>query len=473
MALISKLNTQTASSARLAVRAASCGSVQRLYSSVPMQEVFPGTPGLESSAPINPATRTPTVTKLNNGLTVASTDANSPASYISLVINCGSRNEDGTNKGIANYVRNMAFSSTNNRSNFRITREFELMGGFLHASANRESVVLTAEALRSNVPAVLDTFADILSSPAYFDWEIAAEKAKIAEEYAYVASCPQTMVVEGINKAAFREGLGNSIFACPSASFSSQDMKAYAEKFLTGPNSALVATGVDASEFGSVASNAFGSVAAAGAGSKTAAKYFGGDVRQESADGNVHMAIAYNGAASNTKDAHALGIFKHVLGAGKYVKYGSPSSRLAKAIAGSSSIVKAADASAFNFTYSDAGLIGVYATCSPCCGEAVAKTVADTIKEAAASATDDEIAKGKAQYKASILMGLESPKCYIENMGSQLLNSGKFVTPADACAMIDSISAADVKAAAQKAVSSKISMVARGNVSNTPYSDCL
>ena len=60
------------------------------------------------------------------------------------------------------------FQSTSNRSGFRITREFESFGGFLHASANRESVVITSEALRSNIPAVIDTFADILSSPVFF-----------------------------------------------------------------------------------------------------------------------------------------------------------------------------------------------------------------------------------------------------------------------------------------------------------------
>ena len=40
---------------------------------------------------------------------------------------------------------------------------------------------------------------------------------------------------------------------------------------------------------------------------------------------------------------------------------------------------------------------------------AVAKTVSDTIKEAGASATEDDVNRGKAQLKASILMGLENP----------------------------------------------------------------
>ena len=123
-----------------------------------------------------------------------------------------------------------------------------------------------------------------------------------------MSNCPQTMIVEAVNKAAFREGLGNSIYASPDTTITSDIMKKYASVLFTGPNAALVGTGVDAKDFESVASTAFSGVPAAGSGSpiKKIGNYFGGEIRQETADSEVHMAIAYKGAAKGTKDSLAL-----------------------------------------------------------------------------------------------------------------------------------------------------------------------
>eukprot|EP00916_Digyalum_oweni_P017938 GHVL01029765.1.p1 GENE.GHVL01029765.1~~GHVL01029765.1.p1 ORF type:complete len:152 (-),score=17.21 GHVL01029765.1:472-927(-) len=69
----------------------------RLYSAAARQETR------ESSAPL--LSQAPKVTKLPNGLTVASIENYSPVSRVALVANAGSRFEDGDNLGVTHCLR--------------------------------------------------------------------------------------------------------------------------------------------------------------------------------------------------------------------------------------------------------------------------------------------------------------------------------------------------------------------------------
>lgn len=69
----------------------------------------------------------------------------------------------------------MAFKSTLNRSHFRIVREVEAIGGNIGASASREQMGYTFDALKSYVPQMVELLVDCVRNPVFLDWEINEE----------------------------------------------------------------------------------------------------------------------------------------------------------------------------------------------------------------------------------------------------------------------------------------------------------
>lgn len=69
----------------------------------------------------------------------------------------------------------MAFKSTVNRSHFRIVREVEAIGGNIGASASREQMGYTFDALKTYVPQMVELLVDCVRNPAFLDWEVNEE----------------------------------------------------------------------------------------------------------------------------------------------------------------------------------------------------------------------------------------------------------------------------------------------------------
>uniref|UniRef100_A0A6G1RWL0 Ubiquinol-cytochrome c reductase core protein II n=1 Tax=Hypotaenidia okinawae TaxID=2861861 RepID=A0A6G1RWL0_9GRUI len=71
------------------------------------------------------------ITKLPNGLVIASLENFSPASRIGVFIKAGSRYETAGNLGTAHLLRLASTLTTKGASSFRITRGIEAVGGSL------------------------------------------------------------------------------------------------------------------------------------------------------------------------------------------------------------------------------------------------------------------------------------------------------------------------------------------------------
>jgi mitochondrial-processing peptidase subunit alpha len=65
----------------------------------------------------------------------------------------------------------MAFKSTVNRTHLWLVREVEAIGGNVSASASREQMSYTYDALKSYTPMV-EVLIDNVRNPAVLDWEV-------------------------------------------------------------------------------------------------------------------------------------------------------------------------------------------------------------------------------------------------------------------------------------------------------------
>uniref|UniRef100_A0A8C9A4B8 Peptidase, mitochondrial processing subunit beta n=1 Tax=Prolemur simus TaxID=1328070 RepID=A0A8C9A4B8_PROSS len=92
------------------------------------------------------------VTRLENGLRVASEDSGLSTCTVGLWIDAGSRYENEKNNGTAHFLEHMAFKGTKKRSQLDLELEIENMGAHLNAYTSREQTVYYAKAFSKDLP---------------------------------------------------------------------------------------------------------------------------------------------------------------------------------------------------------------------------------------------------------------------------------------------------------------------------------
>ncbi|KAF9579148.1 ubiquinol-cytochrome c reductase core subunit 1 [Lunasporangiospora selenospora] len=396
------------------------------------------------------------VSKTGNGVAVAAINEQAPTASVSLVINAGSRFDAGDKAGIAHFAKNFGFKNTGKRSGFRIARETELVGGVLSSNLGRETISFTAECLKEDVPYFVEVFGNIVSETKYAEHEFHGVATSVAADCSAAEGSPEVAVVEALHTAAFRNGLGNSLYAAPYSDISTEDLKQFAADNFVANRIALVATGVSQEKLKELANSSFADIASGSAVKTSAAKYFGGDARLASHSEQGHVAVAFEGAAAGTQEFYTAQVLRALLGGDHFIKWSTSGASPLAAVA--SQTGKDVKVSAFNFGYSDAGLFGIYAQAEHQEVAQVAKSAVDSLKAAAkaVSAEDFKRALSQAKYEAA-------SRYEVRASATEALVAAAFQGKQS--------TGADVFAA--KLLKSKPTTVVLGKTSELPYADAL
>uniref|UniRef100_A0A7S0BB37 Insulinase family protein n=1 Tax=Pyrodinium bahamense TaxID=73915 RepID=A0A7S0BB37_9DINO len=85
------------------------------------------------------------------------------------------------------------------------------------------------------------------------------------------------------------------------------------------------------------------------------------------------------------------------------------------------------------------------------------------------SVSKDELAKAKAMVKGKMLRQVDEGPVLMQDLGNQLLLSGRYGSAADFGKVIDGVTESEVMAAARKLLSSKPTVVAYGDTHSVPH----
>ncbi|XP_015595314.1 cytochrome b-c1 complex subunit 2, mitochondrial [Cephus cinctus] len=413
---------------------------------------------------VNP---TPDSQVLGNKITVAAIDSNSPVAQVSVIFRAGSRNETYDTQGISHMLRIAAGLTTSRSTAFGITRNIQQIGGNLTAVADRESIAYTLQVTRDHLGQALTFLEDVATRQIFKPWEISDQAARLRYE---LSSIPETTrVIELLHKAAYRKGLGYSLY-CPKrqiGKINSESLQHFVSTWFSGNRCAVVGSGVSLEELSNFAEN----LQVSGRDSNSEpSKYVGGELRKERNSPLASVAVAVEGAGlDKEKDALALAVLQYAAGTGPQVKWGSSSAPLIKSVASAAGSDPFA-ITAFNASYSDSGLFG-FVLSAP-------RNVAGSLTTAAykwlksPNVTDADITRGKTALKASILYAAEDPSSQLEGIGQHALLKGRTASVVAIAAEVDKISASDVKSVLCK-LSGKPSLAAIGDLSTVPHVDQL
>uniref|UniRef100_H0XSP4 Cytochrome b-c1 complex subunit 2, mitochondrial n=1 Tax=Otolemur garnettii TaxID=30611 RepID=H0XSP4_OTOGA len=441
------------------------GSFSRFYS----LKVAPKVKATAAPAGAPPHPQDLEFTKLPNGLVIASLENYAPASRIGLFIKAGSRYEDSDNLGTSHLLRLASSLTTKGASSLEITRGIEAAGSKLNVTATRENISYTVECLRGDVDILMEFLLSVTTAPE-FHWEVADLQSQLRVDKAVAFQNPQAQVIENLHAAAYQNALANSLY-CPDyriGKMTAEELHYYVQNHFTNARMALIGLGVSHPILKQIAEQFLNKREGLGlTGAK--ARYPGGEIREQNGNSLVHAALVAEGAA--TGSANALSLLQHVLGAGPYVKRGSnATSLLYQTVA--KGVHQPFDVSAFNASYSDSGLFGIYTISQAVAAGDVIKVAYNQIKTIAqGSLSKADVQAARNKLKAGYLMSVESSEGFLGEVGSQALVAGSYIPPSRVLQEIDSVADDDVINAAKKFVSGQKSMAASGNLGHTPFVD--
>ncbi len=191
--------------------------------------------------------------------------------------------------------------------------------------------------------------------------------------------------------------------------------------------------------------------------------YAQGDLRKERDLEQVHLILGLPGISYHDDDFYALQILSATLGGGM-------SSRLFQEVREKRGLAY----SVFSFAacYRDTGVFGIYAGTGEEQTAELVPVLCDELTSLIESASEEEIARARAQLKASMMMGLESCFAQSEDIARQLLIFGRRIPQEETIAEIDAVDAKAIKRVGERLIEgARPSLAAVGPVGKLPGLD--
>ncbi|XP_037938366.1 cytochrome b-c1 complex subunit 2, mitochondrial [Teleopsis dalmanni] len=401
---------------------------------------------------------------LGNKVVVAAANSFLPVTRVSIVFRAGARNESYDSQGASHMLRIALGLGTKNSTGFAITRNIQQVGGSLTATSDREIVSYTVETTSDQIEVGLRYLQDVIE-PTFKPWELSDSIGRVKYQVASVP--PQVRAVELMHKAAFRTGLGNSIYIpkFQIGKLSSECLQHFVANNFTGNRCAVVGVGIDHNTLSGFAQSLD---LPTGSQSKSVnASYYGGDIRKDTPGDKAHVAVCGQGAALlSQKEALAFAVLQHAVGSGTSTKYGNINGSFGKALSAAVGNENVSYAS-LNASYSDAGLFGFIVSAD---SDVICKAVAGlTGALKSGSVSDEDFNRGKALLKTAVLESYSTDSSLINEIGLQAILTKQILTIDNLIAAIESLQLKDVQDAAKKVAGSKLSMGAVGNLGSVPY----
>ena len=381
----------------------------------------------------------------------------------------GGRDELDAQNGIAHFLEHMAFKGTDKRSTLQIAEAIEDVGGYINAYTSREMTAYYARVLEADVPLAFDVLADILLNPRFAPEEIEVERGVILQEIGQVLDTPDDVIFDWLQEVAYPgQALGRTILGPAERvrGFTRDDLFGFIGRHYTPDRMILSAAGaVDHDEIVRLAEAAFGDLAPSVQAVHAPARFSGGERREVKALEQAHMALAFECPGYRDPGIYTAQIFSTALGGGM-------SSRLFQELREKRGLCYTVFAQ--TGAYADTGLITIYAgTSAEELGELAELTMAE-LARSAQDMTPAEVARARAQMKAGLLMGLESPSNRAERLARLVSIWDRVPAVEETVAHIDAVTTGDVRDFAARLASAACPALALyGPVSDAPALDAL
>lgn len=382
---------------------------------------------------------------------------------VGIWVGAGGRHEAAPENGIAHFLEHMAFKGTQKRTALQIAEEIEDVGGYINAYTSREMTAYYARCLSADVPRALDVISDIVLNPIFADEDIETERHVILQEIGQANDTPDDIIFDWLHEVSYPgQAFGRTILGPEDkvAGFGRADLRAFVGRHY-GPDRMILsaAGGIDHAAIVAEAEKIFGALPPVGAFAADAAGFKGGERREVKDLEQAHFALNLEAPGYRDPLVYTAQIWSMAMGGGM-------SSRLFQKIREERGLCYTIYAQ--SAAYEDTGQITIYAgTSGEEIGDLTELTVAE-LKRAAQDMSEAEVARAKAQIKAGMLMGLESPSSRAERNARLLSIWGRVPDLDEAVARIDAVTVGGVRDWGGQLLSSRAALAIYGPVDAAP-----
>lgn len=387
----------------------------------------------------------------------------------------GSRDEQPVTYGSTHFLEHLLFKGTTTRTALDIAVAFDSVGGEHNAMTAKEYTCYYAKVRDQDLPMAVTVLADMFTSSLLDSDEFEAERGVILEELAMADDDPSDVVSERLFEAVFGDHpLGRPIGGSPAsitavnrdavlahyrANYRPRDLVisvagAVDHDALVGwVTAALAAAGWDLGTETMPVSRRDAQIGLIDRGSPLAL------VKRPTEQANLLLGVA--GLPATDARRATLVVMNSVLGGGM-------SSRLFQEIREKRGM--AYSVYSFAASYADAGLVGLYAGCSPKKATQVAELMLAEFRRLAADGiTDEELSRAKGQLGGASVLALEDSDTRMTRLGRSELTFGEFSDLDETLRRIAGVTAADVQALATDLVARPLSVAAVGALDESAF----
>jgi predicted Zn-dependent peptidase len=389
----------------------------------------------------------------------------------------GSRDETPTTYGSTHFLEHLLFKGTLTRSALDIAVSFDSVGGEHNAMTAKEYTCYYAKIQDRDLPMAIDVIADMLTSSVIDSQEFDNERSVILEELAMADDDPSDVTSERFFEAVLgAHPLGRPIGGSP-GTISAVTRDAVWNHYRGNYRAQdLVITVAGAVDHDLLVAEVTAALVRADWKLDAAAS----PVERRSPEGGLiergsplvvvqrpieqaNLILGVPGLAATDPRRATLTVLNSILGGGM-------SSRLFQEIREKRGL--AYSVYSFAPSYSDAGLFGLYAGCSPAKTAQVANLMLSEFRGiAAGGVTDEEMRRASGQLSGASALALEDSDTRMSRLGRSELTLGEFVDLDESLRRIALVTPDDVRALAEELVARPVSIAAVGTVPDHAFDE--
>lgn len=395
----------------------------------------------------------------------------------------GSRDETGPGSGLhaleasygsTHFLEHLLFKGTQRRTALDIAVAFDTVGGEHNALTAKEFTCYYAKILDRDLPMAVEVIADMLTSSILDEGEFETERGVILEELSMAQDDPADVVNERFFEAVLgthplgrpvggspediRGALRDAVWRHYRTNYRPQDLVVTAaggldhDALVAGVERAVAAAGWDLGTSASPMPRRETEPAETGTGSTIV-------VRRPLEQANLLVGVP--GLTASDEQRFTMGVLGAALGGGM-------SSRLFQEIREKRGLAYAVYS--FAASFSDAGVFGLYAGCSPQRAGEVASLLLDELHRMAEHGiTDEELRRAVGQLSGAAALALEDSDTRMSRLGRAELTLGQFADLDENLRRLAGVTPADVRSLAADLASRPVSVAAVGAVDDDDF----
>ncbi len=390
------------------------------------------------------------VAKLANGLHIVTHHMpHIETVALGIWVKAGARDELPEENGIAHFLEHMAFKGTTRRSARDIAEEIENSGGEINAATGMETTTYYARVLRNEWRQALDILADIFLNSVLDDEELNRERDVILQEIAAAKDQPDDLVFDLAQSASYGDHpLGRSILGPTSIieNVTRAQILAWRDRNYWASRIVVCAAGnIDHDALAQETEKLFGQVAQGHSPQRHPPAFVHDSHTEQKPLDQTHIVLTFPAPHYRDPRIYQMQVLSSILGGGM-------SSRLFQDVREKRGLCY----SVFSFgtSYEDVGQLGVYAATSPENTVELVDVTTDVMLSMMQAVTEKEVARAKAQLKASLVMNLENASARADQIARQFLAFGEVPEMQTLIDRIEAVQAEDVRSLAHAIFSS-------------------